>query len=144
MDTAVVEELIKITGSIEVFGTTYSAENDKRCNCSNVVYELENYAQIIEKGQEDRKAILGTLMSQILARSLGTSTEKLPEFINAGVKLANSKHLMLYMHDEKTQSALSKLNWSGEIKQTNGDYLHINDANFAGGKSNLFFVQHIN
>lgn len=143
IDTHVVEELIKITGPVEVFGTTYSAENDKRCNCPNVIYELENYAQIIEKGQEDRKAILGTLMQQILVRSLGASTDKLPEFINAGVKLANSKHMMFYMHDEKTQSALAELNWIGKIKDFNGDYLHINDSNFAGGKSNLYVTQNV-
>lgn len=150
IDTHVVEELIKITGPVEVFGTTYSASMDKRCNCPNVIYELENYAQIIEKGEQDRKAILGVLMQQILARSLGASTEKTPEFINAGVKLAQSKHIMFYMHDGKTQDALNQLNWTGVIKQTDGDlptgrqdYLHINDSNFAGGKSNLYVEEEV-
>lgn len=143
IDTHVVEELIKITGPVEVFGTKYSAENDKRCSCPNVIYELENYAQIIEKGEQDRKAILGTLMQQILARSLGSATEKLPEFINAGVKLANSKHIIFYMHDTKTQDALSDLGWTGQIKGFDGDYLHINDSNFAGGKSNLYVTQDV-
>lgn len=143
IDTNVVEEMIKITGPVEVFGTKYSAEHDDRCNCPNVIYELENYAQRIEKGEPDRKAILGTLMQQILARSLGASTDKLPEFINAGVKLANSKHIMFYMHDAKTQDALSKLNWTGEINNTEGDYLHINDSNFAGGKSNLYVTEDV-
>ncbi len=143
IDTHVVEELIKITGPIEVLGTRYSAEHDDRCNCPNVIYELENYAQIIEKGEQDRKAILGTLMQQILARSLGASTEKLPEFINAGVKLANSKHIIFNMHDQKTQDALTKLDWTGQIKPYTFDYLHVNDSNFAGGKSNLYVEQKI-
>ncbi len=143
IDTHVVEELIKITGPIEVYGTRYSAEADKRCNCPNVIYELENYAQIIERGEKDRKAILGTLMQQILARSLGSSTDKLPEFINVGVQLANSKHIMFYMHDDKLESALSQLNWTGQIRPTDGDYLHINDSNFAGGKSNLYVAQEV-
>jgi hypothetical protein len=138
IDTRVVEELIKITGPIEVFGTTYSAENDPRCNCPNVIYELEAYAQIIEKGQEDRKAILGTLMQQILARSLGAATEKMPEFINAGVKLAQGKHLMFFMHDQNLQAALDKLDWTGQMKPYTYDYLMVNDSNFAGGKTNLY------
>ena len=141
IDTHVVEELIKITGPIEVFGTKYSAETDKRCNCPNVIFELENYAQVIEKGEADRKAILGTLMQQILARSLGASTEKLPEFINVGVNLANNKHVMFFMHDAKLQQALSELNWTGRIKQVDSDFLHINDSNFAGGKSNIYVEQ---
>lgn len=138
MDTHVIEELIKITGPIEVFGTTYSAEKDNRCNCPNVIYELEAYAQIIEKGQEDRKAILGTLMQQILARSLGAATDKLPEFINSGVKLAQGKHLMFFMSDPKLQESLNKLDWTGQNKAYKYDYLMVNDSNFAGGKTNLY------
>lgn len=144
IDTKVVETLIAITGPIDVFGTNYSAETNKTCNCSDVVYELENYSQIIEKGDQDRKAVLGTLMEQILARSLGASTDKLPEFINAGITLANTKHIMVFMHDSKTQDALSQLNWTGIINQASaGDYLHINDSNFAGGKSNLYVTQDV-
>lgn len=138
IDTQVVEELMQVTGPVDVFGTQYSAATDKRCNCSNVIYELEHYAEIASKGESDRKAILGTLMQQILAKSLGAGPDKLPEFINVGIQLATDKHVMFYMHDQPTQAALSKLGWTGEIKQTDGDYLHVNDSNFAGGKSNLY------
>lgn len=141
IDTQVVEEIIEITGPIDVLGTTYSSEIDKRCNCPNVVYELESYAEIAAKGEQDRKAILGVLMQQILAKSLGADTEKLPLLVNNIVKLANHKHIMFYMHDDKTTQALKALNWTGEIKPFDGDYIHINDSNFAGGKSNLYVTQ---
>ncbi|MDD5147114.1 MAG: DUF4012 domain-containing protein [Candidatus Daviesbacteria bacterium] len=143
IDTQVVEELIEVTGSIDVFGTKYSAEVDKRCNCPNVIYELESYAEIAAKGEKDRKAILGVLMQQILARSVGADVEKLPQLIETIARLANHKHIMFYMHDEVSQSALAKLNWTGEIKSYGGDYLHINDSNFAGGKSNLYVEQKV-
>lgn len=138
IDTQVVEDLMKVTGPIDVLGTTYSANNDPQCNCSDVVYQLEHYAEIAAEGQSNRKAILGALMQQILARSLGAGVSKLPEFINTGITLANDKHVMFYMHDPATEQALSGLNWTGQIRQTDGDYLNINDSNFAGGKSNLY------
>ncbi len=141
IDSQVVEELIEVTGPIDVFGTTFSGENDKRCNCPNVIYELESYAEIAAKGEKDRKAILGVLMQQILARTVGADVEKLPALIETVARLANHKHIMFYMHDAKLQEALAKLNWTGEIKNTEGDYLHINDSNFAGGKSNLYVKQ---
>lgn len=141
IDTQVVESLIEVTGPIDVFGTTYSAAIDKRCNCPNVIYELESYAEIAAKGEKDRKAILGVLMQQILARSVGSDVEKLPQLISAIATLANEKHIMFYMHDDSAQKALSALDWTGEIKNYDGDYLHINDANFAGGKSNLYVDQ---
>lgn len=141
IDAQVVEELIEVTGPIDVFGTKYSAEIDKRCNCPNVIYELESYAEIAAKGEKDRKAILGVLMQQILARSIGADIEKLPQLAEVVARLANHKHIIFFMHDEKLQQALSVLNWTGEIKEYNGDYLHINDSNFAGGKSNLYVEQ---
>lgn len=143
IDSQVVEELINVTGPIDVFGTKYSAETDKRCNCPNVIYELESYAEIAAKGEQDRKAILGVLMQQILARSVGADIEKLPALIETIANLANHKHIMFYMHDAAAQKALSALNWTGEIRSFDGDYLHINDANFAGGKSNLYVDQKV-
>ncbi len=143
IDSQVVESLIEVTGPIDVFGTKYSSEIDKRCNCPNVIYELENYAEIAAKGEKDRKAVLGVLMQQILARSIGSDVEKLPQLIEAFAKLANNKHIMFYMHDPKIQQALSVLSWTGEIKNFDGDYLHINDSNFAGGKSNLYVEQNV-
>lgn len=143
IDSQVVEEMIEVTGSIEVFGTTYSAQTDKRCNCPNVIYELESYAEIAAKGTQDRKAVLGVLMQQILARAIGSDVEKLPMLLETITRLANHKHVMFYMHDPTVEKALSQLNWTGEIKQYSGDYLHINDSNFAGGKSNLYVNQEV-
>jgi hypothetical protein len=143
IDTQVVEEIITLTGPIDVFGTKYSAEVDERCDCPNVIYELESYAEIAAKGEQDRKAILGVLMQQILAKVLGADIASLPQFIETVARLANHKHIMFYIGDQETQSALSKLNWTGEIKDYEGDYLHINDANFAGGKSNLYVTQEV-
>jgi hypothetical protein len=141
IDSQVVEGLIEVTGPIEVFGTPYSAKIDHRCNCPNVIYELEAYAEIAAKGEADRKAVLGVLMQQILAKVVGASTEQLPLFVQEMIKLSNQKHVMFYMHDQKTQQALAQLNWTGAIKDYPGDYLHINDNNYAGGKSNLYVDQ---
>ena len=141
IDTQVVEEIIEVTGPVNVLGTTYSAEIDKRCNCPNVIFELESYAEIAARGEKDRKAILGVLMQQILTKVLGAETDKLPQLIETLARLANHKHVLFYMHDNKLQQALSALNWTGQVKDFDGDYLHINDSNFAGGKSNLYVEQ---
>lgn len=143
IDSQVVEALIEVTGPIEVLGTKYSSDVDPRCNCPNVIYELESYAEIAAKGSNDRKAVLGVLMQQILAKLVGSDVQKIPQVVDSIVHLANAKHIMFYMHDNKTQTALSNLNWTGQIKTSQGDYLHINDANFAGGKSNLYLDEKV-
>ncbi|MBU1032076.1 DUF4012 domain-containing protein [Patescibacteria group bacterium] len=144
IDTQAVESMIEVTGPIDIFGTEYSAKVDKRCNCPNIIYELESYAEIAAKGEKDRKAILGVLMQQILAKSLGADVEKMPALIESIARMANHKHIMFYMHDQGSQKALSVLDWTGEIRGFEGDYLHINDSNFAGGKSNLYVDQTVN
>ncbi len=141
IDTKVVEEILRVTGAIEVYGVKYSSDNDPRCNCPNIIYELEHYAEIASKGEADRKAILGVLMQQIMARALGADVQQLPILARTVVELANQKHILFYMHDAKIQQAADKLNWTGRIKSYDGDYLHINDSNFAGGKSNLYVEQ---
>lgn len=143
IDSQVLEQLVELTGPIDIYGIKYSADLDKRCNCPGVIFELESYAEIAAKGTQDRKAILGVLMSQILAKVIGTNTEKIPAAIETITSLAGDKHVLFYMHDQQVQSALSKLNWTGQVRDFDGDYLHINDSNFAGGKSNLYVEQNV-
>lgn len=144
VDTKALINLLAVTGPVSANGVTYSANTDPRCNCPNVEYELERYTQVIERGDPNRKGILGPLMEQIMLKLLNASTTMIPKFITAGIDLANEKHVVFYMHDDKTQKALSDLDWTGEIKATNGDYLHISDANLAGGKSNLYLTESVN
>jgi hypothetical protein len=47
------------------------------------------------------------------------------------------------MHDKKAQSAVESFGIAGIIKQVEGDYLHINDANLGGRKSNMYVTQEV-
>ena len=55
----------------------------------------------------------------------------------------NQKHVMFYLYDKDAQSGIEALNAAGKILPFNGDYLHINDTNFGGAKSNLFVDQEV-
>ncbi len=138
INTNVVKSLIALTGPITIDGITYSANFDARCNCANVIYELEHYAEVAAQGDPSRKSVVGTLMQQILSRVLGVSTTKFPDILTSLISLANHKDIMFYMHDPSLQRGLSVLNWTGEVAKTKNDYLMVNDSNFAGGKSNLY------
>ena len=63
----------------------------------------------------------------------------------------NEKHVLAYFHDEATQKASESFNLAGRImtasesaavlkyKEGEGwDYLHVNNSNMAGAKSNMF------
>jgi hypothetical protein len=161
VDTQVVVNILKAIGQIGVFGFgNFSAENDPRCNCPNVVYELESFADVEgaivwsenEPGKivfappnyENRKKIVGPLMNSVLANALGQPKDKIPALAEAAWKTVTEKHVLMYVYDEKAQTGIEAFGLGGRIVSADGDYLHINDANLGGRKSNLYVTQEVN
>ncbi len=146
IDTHVPVEILKVLGPIGVpgYGGKFSADTDPRCNCPQVIYELEN---IITKPtyeiREGRKSILGPLMNSMLANMMGSPKTKWAEFFNIFTSSIREKHLLMYFKDENKQNAAEVLGAAGRINDYAGDYLHINDTNFAGAKSNMFVEQEV-
>ncbi len=143
VDTQVLVDLLKVLGPIGVsdFGN-FSAENDPRCDCPQVFYELERYAdQPVTGLKEERKGIIGPLMHSILLNAMGSPRKQWPLFMNVLFTNIAEKHLLLYFFDENIQETIEALNASGRIKDYDGDYLHVNDCNFAGAKSNMFIKE---
>lgn len=146
IDTEVPVRILEVLGPIGVpgYGGKFSAEIDPRCDCPQVIYELENIiTRPTYEIREGRKSILGPLMNSMLANMMGSPKAKWAEFFNIFVSSINEKHLMMYFRDQERQSAVEALGAAGRIHDYVGDYLHINDTNFAGAKSNLFITQEV-
>ena len=160
VDTQVLVYLLDAIGKIGVPGFgNFSTENDPRCNCPNVIYELESFADVegpvvwdpagtgkiiyAPANYDNRKKIIGPLMNSILANAMGQPKDKLPKLFEAGFKSLIEKHVLFYLFDSKAQDAVSSFGIAGTIKSTSGDYLHINDANLGGRKSNLYVTNEI-
>lgn len=161
VDTSVVVKILNVIGPIGVPGFgNFSTEIVPQCNCPQVIYELESFADVegsIVWDQNDptkiiyapanfdnRKKIVGPLMNSVLRNALGQPKEKIPALFQAGWESVTQKHVLLYMFDEKTQAGVESFNIAGRIKDYDGDYLHINDANLGGRKSNLYATQEVN
>ncbi len=146
VDTHVLVESIKILGEFDIYGRKFSADIDKRCDCPKVIYELEDYAtKPVAYVREERKDIIGVLLYQLMQRALGVSPSKywgnLSQMI---LSEAKQKHILFYFHDGEAQKGIEALNYGGRIVKADRDYIHINDVNFAGAKSNLFVEHFIN
>lgn len=145
IDTSLPVEILKIIGPIGVSGWgNFSAEIDPRCNCPQVVYALEEIADRPGSAiRADRKAVLGPLMHSLLANAMGSPKHLWPTLLNVGLESINQKHLLFYFMDEKTQSIAEDFNAAGRILDYDQDYLHVNDSNFGGAKSDLFIVRDV-
>lgn len=140
LDAKVLVDFLTIFGDTEVSGVRFSAEEDKRCDCPQVIYALFDMVdRPVNYIKTDRKGILGELMFALFNKALGFSPSKywgtLAQTMYGNLE---QKHIMLYFKDPKLQAAAEGINFAGRIRNTKGDYLNVTNVNFAGAKSNLF------
>ncbi len=148
VDTQVLRDIIEVLGPIEVPGYgTFSAEIDDRCDCPQVIYELELLAdRPTATLRENRKGVLAPMFQSILFKAYGSPKQQWPDLLEAVISNINEKHVLFYMYDAQQQEAAEKINIAGRIRNFDGDYFHLNDTNFAGAKSNMFTdneVEHV-
>lgn len=160
VDTQLLVYLLDVIGPIGVSGYgNFSTQIIPECDCPQVIYELESFADVEgpvvwsenEPGKivyapanyDNRKKIIGPLMNSILANAMGQPKEKLPALFQAGFKSLEEKHVLLYMFDENLEKAVNDFHIGGKIESSCCDYLHINDANLGGRKSNLYTSQEV-
>jgi hypothetical protein len=159
VDTKVLENLLEVIGPIGVPGFgNFSTAIDPECNCSQVIHALEAYADVEgpiiwdpltgkiilrPANSENRKKIIGPLMNSILANAMGQPKEKLAPLFSAMFDSVMEKDVLFYMNDANVQKAVADFGISGVIRDYDGDYLHINDANLGGRKSNLYSTEDV-
>lgn len=155
LDTSVLVQVIKILdGEIVAGGIKFTAQNDKRCDCPQVIYELERLISTpksldlritsLASVQAQRKDILGTLLYALMEKALKSSPKLYwGPLIQEMITQTDQKHVLFYLFDFKAQSGIEALNAAGRIKSFEGDYLHINEANLGGAKANLFVKEEV-
>lgn len=145
IDTQFLVDVMNILGAIPVYGTEFTTKTVPACNCPQVIYELELFAdKPVNYAKGSRKDIIGALMSSIMHKSLSSSPKLYwgPLF-QAAIKDLQEKHILIYLGDPNAQKAIEALNFGGRLREFSGDYFHINDTNFAGAKSNMYVQEKV-
>ena len=147
LDTQVLVDMVSVLGKLDTTVGTFTSDPDPRCNgCPKIIYDLEWIAgrprNYIEK---DRKGFMGPLMRALLSNAMGSEKNKMAPLASAFFSNIYEKHILFYFTDTEIQKAAESANIAGHIVQTdaNIDYFHLNDANFASAKSNIFITQKI-
>lgn len=144
VDTQFVLNLIDVLGPIEALGQKFTADKVDACACPQIIYELEKYAdEPVSYEKDDRKGIIGVLMQQIMSKTFEAPQSKWPNIISTMLASLQQKNILLYFKDAKSQTAVEKVNFAGRIYEYDGDYLHINETNFGGAKSNLYIEEKV-
>ncbi len=145
IDTRFPVELLKVIGPIGVGGWgNFSAKDDPACDCPQVVYALEQIAdRPISGTRVARKAVLGPLMHSMMANAMGSPKHTWPKLINVVLDSIKQKHLLFYFMEDKTQKVAEDFNAAGRIQPYAFDYLHVNDANLGGAKSDMYIIREV-
>ncbi len=155
VDTQLLVDLLKVTGPIGVAGFgNYSADEDKRCNCPQVFYELEKFADqegpvvwdpagtgkiiFAPRNYGARKSFIGPMMQAVLANVMAQPKGRFPKLFETAMAAIAQKHVQLYFNKPEVQQAAESFNLAGRVREADGDYLFVVDTNFAGAKTNAW------
>lgn len=155
LDTNVLVSTIKILDDhVEADGQTFTSKIVPQCDCPQVIYSLESsistplnldyHVTDLLAVNAGRKAIIGDLMYAIMQKALKSSPKVywgplMQDFITQ----VTQKHILFDLDDKGAQQGIHAVNADGKILSAQGDYLHINEANLGGAKSNLFVTKDV-
>lgn len=140
VDTQVVSDLLTVTGPLKVQGYNQTV------NASNVAYEMEYYAEKLERDKPDsvRKAFVSAVDETLMSNIMSANKDEWMPLIQTALDALNKKDISLYANDTATESYIVSKNWGDTVvKNPQGDYLDIVEANLGGAKANFYIKRKI-
>ncbi|MFZ2153801.1 MAG: DUF4012 domain-containing protein [Candidatus Moraniibacteriota bacterium] len=127
----VLEKLLDISGPIEM--KKYDLVLTKDNFIQNIQYEVE---EGYDKSKNRPKEILADLAPLVLDKVLQMrDASSLSRVINVFGEALGEKHVLFYFSNKELQTKVHNLGWSGEVMQTEGDYLSVINTNINGYKT---------
>lgn len=135
---SVIENLIKLTGPIQVPGYPYTFTADRFADQLDLAVEYD----YVDAGlsHENRKQILGDLNKTIMEKILALPQDHWKSILQILNESITNKQIMLYatkslVEHEAISAILEKENWDGHIRSTDSDFLMVVDANMLAMKT---------
>ena len=132
-------DLLGLVGPITVEGITYDRSNFQ---------PLLQYT--VEMGYVDknitswnRKEVMNSVVSELEKRLMLLPTKRWPEILNIIQENIAKRNLQIYFNNSEQENIAPGLNLTGEIKNTNNEYLMVVDANLAAFKSDSVMKKNI-
>jgi hypothetical protein len=131
MTPIVMQKLLEITGPIDL--PDYGVVVDK----DNFVEKVQQEAEVdYDKELNQPKKILADLAPKILDRIFNAKNfSDIAKTMNIFVESLNEKQILIYSKNYDIEKELSNLGWSGEILNTQKDYLSVINTNINGYKT---------
>ncbi|MFA6551068.1 MAG: DUF4012 domain-containing protein [Patescibacteria group bacterium] len=137
IDPTFFEAMLKIIGPVDLtreYGSVINADN---------FYDIVQ-AQAERKDTNKSKTIIRDLMNKIVAEFPARLTaDNFLTLLKTAEESIAEKHVLLQFNDPALREFINEKGWSGEIKNTERDYVAVINTNIAGGKSDRKIKQTI-
>ncbi|MEI6835807.1 MAG: DUF4012 domain-containing protein [Candidatus Falkowbacteria bacterium] len=132
-------DLLGLVGPITIDGTTYDRNNFQPL----LQYNVE--VGYVDKNitSWNRKDIINSVVSELEKRLMSLPTKRWPEILNVIQENIAKRNLQIYFDNNEQEGVARSLNLTGEIKNSNNDYLMVVDANLAAFKSDSVMRKNI-
>lgn len=128
-----ISDLLRLVGPVTIKGESYTPENFQELLQFNV--EIAYKDRSISSW--DRKEIINELLAELQARLFSLPANNWPNLLKIIDNNIATKNIQIYFTNSSLENLVKNLGASGEVKQTENDYLMIVDANLAAFKSDL-------
>ncbi|MCK4635342.1 MAG: DUF4012 domain-containing protein [Candidatus Moranbacteria bacterium] len=128
---AVMVKILEITGSITL------DEYDVKVNSNNFMQVIQSEVEEdYDKEENKPKKILSDLTPMVFEKLISDKNPKnLASITNVLSKSLDERHILIYMRNDYIQDVVSQNDWSGEIIETDKDYLSVINSNINGFKT---------
>ena len=131
INPALAADLIDLVGPIKVKNVVYKGDNFQEL----LQYEVEISYTKQNISSWDRKEIINDIFEELKKRLTALSYDNYPKILDLVNNNLAKKNIQVYLNNPTGQELIKNLGWAGEVKNSEGDYLMIVDANLAAFKS---------
>lgn len=136
-----VDGVITITSTLmerllEIFGPIEMPEYGRDISSENFVIETQKIVELEYDKEENRpKQFIADLAPKLLEKIFSSQGDQLAQLFNVLKQGLNERQFLVYFNDNQIEDIVTDFGWSGELRQTDGDYLSVVHSNIAGGKT---------
>lgn len=126
-----ISDLMTFTGDIEVNGQKYSADNFTEI----LQYEVEIAFRQDGISEWDRKNVIADILAEMKNKLFALNSKNWKSLAKIFSQNIEEKNILFYLNKETYRKVSANLNWGGEIRPADLDYLMVVDANLAAFKT---------
>jgi len=137
LTVSVIEDLFDLTGEIQVGEMKFNKQNFY----DQIQYEVEYGYHKKGIEMENRKDLIGELSQVMIEKLKNLPMSEIIKLFSFTQKQIKQKQLLAYFNNAELQTFAEKEFFAGRIRDTNGDYLAIIDANLAALKTDAVMTR---